>query len=480
MTRRSRLLALPVAFLCLTPAATAQPETSGGALLLILDASGSMWGQIDGENKIVIARKVLGDLVAGLPETVEVGLVAYGHRREGDCADVETVAPFGPLDRAKLTSTIDAISPKGKTPITTSVSRAFDLVEARGGGATVILVSDGLETCGGDPCAAVRDAKARGIGFVLHVVGFGVEEEDVSQLECAAQAGGGLYFDAPGAEELAAALDHAVAAPPELPAGRLAVRVTANGELADASVRVTRSDTGEEMGSGRTYTSVETNPRVLPLPDGTYRVEVRAVRIQGRPSRVFDEVEIRAGEPVVEEVDFSSGVAAVKVRRNGRPSDALVQLLPPEGGAAVATGRTYTHEAAKELTVPAGTYDLVVESVEIEGRPGARIAALVVEAGGRVEHEVAFESGDLLVGAVAGDGLADAGVTILDSGGTSVAGGRTYTGPTTNPKRFVLSPGSYTVTVKPLRRPGAVPQTFEATVEAGGVVELTALFTGGG
>ncbi len=56
--------------------------------MLILDASGSMWGQVEGGNKIVIARRVLKNLVAGLSTEAEVDLLAYGHRQKGDCEDI--------------------------------------------------------------------------------------------------------------------------------------------------------------------------------------------------------------------------------------------------------------------------------------------------------------------------------------------------------------------------------------------------------
>lgn len=171
-------------------------KPSPGELILILDASGSMWGQIEGENKITIAKKVLKDLIAGLPEDTNVGLIVYGHRDKGDCKDIETVIPPGPLNKGLLREKIDSINPKGKTPITDSVNRAFEVARGSENAATVILVSDGLETCGGDPCRAVEAAKGSGINFVMHVVGFDVAKEDVSQLECAAQAGGGLYLSA--------------------------------------------------------------------------------------------------------------------------------------------------------------------------------------------------------------------------------------------------------------------------------------------
>jgi Ca-activated chloride channel family protein len=163
-------------------------------IILILDASGSMWGQIEGQNKISIAKEVLKNLITGLPENAKVGLIAYGHRDKGDCKDIETIVPPGPLDKALINKKIEELNPKGKTPITDSVLTAFDLVRTNENATTVILVSDGIETCGGDPCKAVKEAKDSGINFIMHVVGVDVGDVDVSQLECAAQAGGGLYL----------------------------------------------------------------------------------------------------------------------------------------------------------------------------------------------------------------------------------------------------------------------------------------------
>lgn len=133
-----------------------------GELILILDASGSMWGQIEGQNKITIAKKVLNGLIEGLPDGTSVGLIAYGHRDKGDCKDIETVFPPGPVDKKLLAEKIDSISPKGKTPITDSINQAFELARGSEDAATVILVSDGLETCGGDPARPSRRRRRLG------------------------------------------------------------------------------------------------------------------------------------------------------------------------------------------------------------------------------------------------------------------------------------------------------------------------------
>ncbi|MDH3403585.1 MAG: VWA domain-containing protein, partial [Acidobacteriota bacterium] len=120
------LMSFALALAAAGPRAAELAAAAPAPLLLILDASGSMWGQIEGENKIVIARRVLAGLVDGLDDGAEVGVIAYGHRREGDCDDIETVVTMGPLDKAAVKSTVSGLEPKGKTPITRSVETAFD------------------------------------------------------------------------------------------------------------------------------------------------------------------------------------------------------------------------------------------------------------------------------------------------------------------------------------------------------------------
>jgi Ca-activated chloride channel family protein len=467
---------LAIALLSLGAAVPAAAAEAPGALVLILDASGSMWGRMGGEEKIVVARRVLGELVAGLPAETEAGLVAYGHRREGDCADVETVVALGPLDRAALTAAIQGLNPKGKTPITTAAEQAIALVRGHGGDAvpaTVVLVSDGLETCNADPCAAVRAARESGVDFVLHVVGFGVEEGDVSQLECTAQAGGGLYFAAGDAGALAAALGRAVEAPPAAEA-TLSVGAAANGEPIDALVVVTGG--GEEVAAGRTYTGAETNPRVFGLAAGEYEVEVRPVRIDGAAPVRFSGVRLAAGDAAERSADFSTGELAVGVTRNGELSDATVTVRRAGGKETAASGRTYNAVSSnpRRFELPAGDYDVEVGALEIGGKPVHRWEKVTVRPGERVDLVHEFPSGTLRIGATAGGELADATVTIRAAAdGSSVAAGRTYTGASTNPKSFVLAPGSYRVAVKPVRVPGAAAEELTVEVVVGETVERT-------
>lgn len=175
-------------------------------LVVVLDGSGSMWGRIQGDQmKIVEAKKVTRELLEDVPPEVNLGFVVYGHRRKGDCADIETIAPLG-TEPSAIAAAVEAIVPRGKTPITDSLRHAAGLLSGTDNPSTLVLVSDGIETCRGDPCALARELKAGGIDLVIHTVGFGVGDEAASQLQCVAEAGGGNYYHVTDGNQLRDAL----------------------------------------------------------------------------------------------------------------------------------------------------------------------------------------------------------------------------------------------------------------------------------
>ncbi|MCR8547256.1 VWA domain-containing protein [Salipiger sp. P9] len=208
----------------------------GGNSILVLDASGSMWGQIDGKAKITIAQEVIGGLLETLPEDRALGLTVYGHRRKGDCRDIETlVAPAG-RNRAAISEAVAAIKPKGKTPMTDAVIAAAEALHHSEEAATVILVSDGIETCAPDPCAAAQALEEAGVDFTAHVIGFDVADPEAqAQLACIAGNTGGRYLTASDAAELAEALSEVTTAQAPDPALSAPVRLTARERFGEAT-----------------------------------------------------------------------------------------------------------------------------------------------------------------------------------------------------------------------------------------------------
>ncbi|WP_367718248.1 VWA domain-containing protein [Nitratireductor sp. GISD-1A_MAKvit] len=182
----------------------------GRNLLVILDASGSMWGQVEGEAKIATAREALTGIMGDLDPATNVGLMAYGHRRKGDCGDTEVLYPVSNYAPGQLIPAIEGISPLGKTPIAGALKQAASAMPASGQSSSVLLISDGLETCGGDPCAAAARLAEAGIDTRVHVVGFDLSAQEHAALQCIAENGNGTYYPANDARSFVAAVNEAV------------------------------------------------------------------------------------------------------------------------------------------------------------------------------------------------------------------------------------------------------------------------------
>lgn len=205
----SLALVLPLA----APVFAAESPAAGQSIL-VLDASGSMWGQVGGKTKVEIAREAVAAMLATWPEGEQLGLIAYGHRRKGDCADIEVISQPRPLDKASFTRDVNALQAKGMTPITASVRLAAEQLKFTEQKATVILVSDGEETCKADPCALGKELEMAGVDFTAHVVGFDLPQGPArAQLQCLASSTGGTYTEARNAGELNRALGEIAQAP---------------------------------------------------------------------------------------------------------------------------------------------------------------------------------------------------------------------------------------------------------------------------
>jgi len=171
--------------------------------IIVLDVSNSMWGQIDGIAKILIAREVIGDLVTDLEEDIDFGLVAYGHRTKADCGDIETVVPVGELDPAGFKSAVNTLQPQGRTPLTAAVRQAAEQLNFTTRSARIVLVSDGVESCDGNPAALAAELGENALDLTVHVIGFDVSDiDDQSGLEALASLNGGLYLTPDTSQEL--------------------------------------------------------------------------------------------------------------------------------------------------------------------------------------------------------------------------------------------------------------------------------------
>lgn len=195
--------------------ASTSPALAERVSVLVLDASGSMWNRLeDGQTRIEVARDVMADYFASRDGSVPLSVIAYGHNRRGDCADIEVIAAMGRADAGTLESRLRSLMPRGMTPLADSLSRAREQIPQSAEAADIILVTDGLETCAGDPCALAASLAAEGIDIRAHVVGFGLSRAEVDALSCITLQTGGLLFQAQSGTELAQALQQVSAALP--------------------------------------------------------------------------------------------------------------------------------------------------------------------------------------------------------------------------------------------------------------------------
>lgn len=206
------------------------------AVELVLDTSGSMLERLGKKRRIDVAKAVLRDLVqTGLPAGSPVALRTFGTRPRS--CDTRLAVPLGPLDPVGMSRVIDAISFPGsvKTPLAKSIAAvAGDLADVRGP-RIVVVVTDGRESCGGTPAAATQRLRQAGIDVTVNVVGLALDRKSRAAIRKLAKVGGGTYFDARDAAQLADALRRAVSAPFRVldEAGQVVAEGSVNGDRVD-------------------------------------------------------------------------------------------------------------------------------------------------------------------------------------------------------------------------------------------------------
>lgn len=364
--------------------------------IIVFDASGSMYGQVPGGVKIDIAKKVVSDIIGTIDPAVELGLMAYGHRKKGDCEDIELLVPPQAGSAAAILKAVAGLQPKGKTPLTASVIMAAKYLKFEENKAAVILVSDGVETCDKDPCMAAEELESLGVDFTCHVIGFDLRQGQSAGLECLAKKTGGLYLAAQDATTLKTSLETAMKQVVK-PATTLVVeaRKSSGGALLQGvSFEVYAEGANESAiasGSGGHWST--------PLPKGgKYHI---VAKFNGKTAEL--DATVREGESVTKEVVFTeTGIKASAHATEGGPAfekDVFWEVL----GAADSEGKreqvAFSYEARPLLRVAAGKYTLkatrgaATASVEIEVKEGAAQEVKVILGSGTLNLSAASAEG---------------------------------------------------------------------------------------
>jgi hypothetical protein len=326
--------------------AQAQPQScniAGRAIAMVMDASGSMNARLpNGETRIDVAKRAIKGVATLVPPQAQLSLRLYGAQSassQKNCQDTNLAVPSGPAGAAggPISKSIDALKAQGYTPIAYSLGQVERDFPADAKERVVVLVSDGKETCQGDPVLAARALATKGI--TVHTVGFIVDTAARMQLQAIATATGGTYFDAPVGPELPDTLKSALNAckatvvtlPPKPQPGRL--RTTAAMWL--TAHAVTNSETKQQVGT------LDSNNKEISLPAGIYEVKFGPGSWKG--------IEVRSGQTT------TISPAVLTMAKNVQA--ALVDSETGEVHGSLNSGMS-------SLTVMPGLYDLKFHGTE--------------------------------------------------------------------------------------------------------------------
>ncbi len=179
---------------------------------ILLDASGSMAGRVSGGVKMDLAKDAIRDFVSKLPEGAQVALRVYGHKgsnqqkdKKLSCKSTEVVYPLGDYDESTFKRSLNQFRPTGWTPLAAAIEQAKNDLSGNTGENVeniIYVVSDGIETCGGDPVKAAKELHQSEIQAIVNIIGFDVDNEGQRALKKVAEAGGGKYTTVNTGEDL--------------------------------------------------------------------------------------------------------------------------------------------------------------------------------------------------------------------------------------------------------------------------------------
>jgi Mg-chelatase subunit ChlD len=252
---------------------------------IVVDGSRSMWGRMESQPKMSVAKDILQDVADWFPGELNLALRAYGNASASelnDCSDSQLLVGFGDENRGQIREAVTELSPLGQTPLAYALNQVGKDFAHVSGERAVVLVTDGIESCGGDPVAAAQALSKQDV--TIHVIGFGLGsrvDEDIESLAAIADASGGRFFLAQSAQQLKDALVDTVGTPFQVLSGPT---VVADGAL----------------GSGEP----------ILLPDGDYQVQVKS-----SPPHVLP-VSLVAGERVTMTLAKEAGIVSHAEQRS--------------------------------------------------------------------------------------------------------------------------------------------------------------------
>jgi Ca-activated chloride channel family protein len=504
----------------LGPARASDPASA----IVVFDGSGSMWGKLEGERqtKFVLAREALRSALGKSKPAFQYGLLSFGHRRQGDCSDVQLIhePQAGALD--KIMAPLERLNPKGRGPLTAALKDAAKALGQSGGGPkSLIVIHDDQDNCQQDTCSALTELQSSAPGLAIHVIGLGLKGDDATKLTCLTTPTSGTFTDAQDSNAITQAIEEAVrqasletprpapqqrpqqpatarqpsqvpsatrptsaaeqveAAKKEGPLARPALLTTGPSAVRLAAVlapnanplpRPVQWSVRQEQASGAQVFAGTGQDLVVPLPAGKYFVEARDGMVIARQSVAVAERGMTAAELVLNAgILRLTGVDESDAGRAARASATITLFEASTSGRAGALGRPLGVLSARDAQtlIPAGNY-----VARIEQGPLRSDRPLVVTAGGTQSLAMQDGVGRLLVaisGADTASGAAPIIVSVAEDDPDSPRGRREFSRSAAPEPDFLVAPGTYYVSA----RQGRVEARERLAVAAGETVQRT-------
>lgn len=337
-------------------------------ILFLLDASQSMYGVWHGERKYLVARQILNDVLDSLDTNtdVEVALRVYGHLKPfppQDCNDTRLEVPFGNGSIKKIKEVLLEIKPKGTSPIATALERTEnDFPPCKNCRNIVILITDGLEECGGDICEVSARLQSKNIFLKPYIIGMGQDMEE--SYDCA-----GTYFNAENKQAFSKALNVIIA--------KVLNKTSIQVNLLDINHRPTETNvnltfintaTGEVAENYiHTLNSSGVPDTMIIDPEYTYQIIVNTL-----PPVTIDSVRLTKGQHNLTSAYCPRGELMVSLKNNTQPNvNPGIIVLNDESGDQINTQYPF-----QEISYLQGNYDIKILTLPI-----THIKGLSIEAG---------------------------------------------------------------------------------------------------
>lgn len=382
---------------------TFQPKIIAGAtnIDVVLDASGSMKALFGpaGQTKIDIVRRALEDVMLAASQQKNVprniGLRVFGADKPietNDCQDTSSIAPMGPIDIGAIAKATSVLTPQGTSPIAVALNKAAkDFPSGMTGDRVIVLIADGSDSCGGDPCRVAQQLHDGPDKIIFQVVGFDISPDDHEKLKCIASKGGGTFYLARNEAELRGAIDDAINS---LVPYNLRLTITSGVAPLSGNITILESNTSNVVSKERSFGS-----KVFKLKPGTYDILIEYTDSPEKriPSKLLKGVEVLETTKVEQTINFDLGqITLVSIDNQNNLVPAHYRIN--KAGTSTTVAEIETGAQRDTFFISPGSYDIAAQQLgAVKDRLTLSEKGVEIKPGAIAERTFLFQKGTLAV-----------------------------------------------------------------------------------